>query len=164
MADFLALLELKRQVHDPHVQHAPGYFRTVADPITAEELESALKSQGTSVQVLVDDSSVVAYAFLQEIEVRGNRVLNDHKKLFINDFCVDERFRRKGYGSQLMRAIEAIAVSSGCDVIELNVWLWNATALRFYEAVGMRRTMVRMWKPTPGSALAAQRTTHTSEG
>ncbi len=152
-ADFQSVLKLKRQVHAPHVQHAPSYFRAVTDPLTQEEFDSGFKSKGASVHLLLEDDRVVAYAFLQEIEVKGNRLLQDHKKLFVNDVCVDERCRRKGYGSKLMKAIEVVAVSSGCSLIELNVWEWNQAAVRFYEAVGLRPTMVRMCKRTSGRPL-----------
>ena len=56
---------------------------------------------------------------------------------FIDDIVVDNNFRRKGIGKALYEYLLDIAKSDNVDSIELNVWAFNKSALKFYESLGM---------------------------
>lgn len=49
---------------------------------------------------------------------------------------VDQSYRGKGYGSQLLGEIEQIARDKGCDFIQLNTFTFQAP--EFYEKQGMK--------------------------
>jgi len=58
--------------------------------------------------------------------------------LDIDEFCVDEAFRRQGIASAMIEFIRRFAKEKGFHRIELNMWEFNEGALAFYEAVGFR--------------------------
>jgi ribosomal protein S18 acetylase RimI-like enzyme len=58
---------------------------------------------------------------------------------------VDEAFRRRGFGSALLRYVAGLAVERQCGRLEWSVLDWNEPAIQFYEklaAVGMREWTV----------------------
>ena len=68
---------------------------------------------------------------------KDNSVLTDIKTLYIDDLCVDEQLRGKHIGKELYEAAVKLAKDSGCYNLTLNVWSCNASAMRFYEAMGL---------------------------
>ena len=58
--------------------------------------------------------------------------------LDIDEFCVDEAYRRTGVGTEMIAFICSYAKEQGFDRIELNMWEFNKDALAFYEAEGFR--------------------------
>jgi GNAT superfamily N-acetyltransferase len=65
--------------------------------------------------------------------------------IYIEDLYVDEAFRRRGFGSALLRYVAGLAVERQCGRLEWSVLDWNDPAIQFYEnlgAVGMREWTV----------------------
>jgi GNAT superfamily N-acetyltransferase len=55
---------------------------------------------------------------------------------FVSAVFVDQRFRREGIGSELLRRAEALALEQGCDVIYLDTFDYQAPG--FYEKLGFK--------------------------
>lgn len=56
------------------------------------------------------------------------------KILYISTVFVDEDYRRRGYGMQLLREMEKRAMEMGVDMIRLDTFSWQGK--EFYEALG----------------------------
>jgi GNAT superfamily N-acetyltransferase len=56
--------------------------------------------------------------------------------LFLEDFFVDEKYRRHGAGLALIRRLAAIARERGYSRLEWRVLDWNEPAHRFYRSIG----------------------------
>ena len=54
----------------------------------------------------------------------------------INDFCVDEPFRNKGIGTQMMAELRVLAKAFGCTDLQLTVYPQNDEAVAFYQKCG----------------------------
>ena len=54
----------------------------------------------------------------------------------IDEFGVDEAFRRQGVATAMIDFIRKYAAEKGFHRIELNMWEFNLNALEFYEEVG----------------------------
>lgn len=65
---------------------------------------------------------------------------------FIFDVIVDEQFRGKGYGKQVMALIEEKAHELGLKSIGLHVFAYNTVAKKLYESVGYEVTSLNMVK------------------
>ena len=63
--------------------------------------------------------------------------MTDIKTLYIDDLCVDEKFRGKGVGKELYEAALSLAKEKGCYNLTLNVWSCNESAIHFYESMGL---------------------------
>ena len=56
--------------------------------------------------------------------------------IYIEDLYVDESFRRRGFGSALLRYVARLAVERQCGRLEWSVLDWNEPAIHFYEKLG----------------------------
>lgn len=56
--------------------------------------------------------------------------------IYIEDLFVDEAFRRRGFGSALLRYVARLAVERQCGRLEWAVLNWNEPAIRFYKKLG----------------------------
>jgi len=65
---------------------------------------------------------------------------------FIYDILIDEPFRRQGYGTQTMLAVEEKARGLGLKSIGLHVFGHNRIAIKFYDKVGYQITNLIMKK------------------
>lgn len=71
---------------------------------------------------------------------KNNRAIPISKKrtiYFIEDIVVDKNSRRKGIGKKLYYFLKEQASKEKIDAIELNVWAFNESAIKFYESLGM---------------------------
>ena len=99
--------DLRKQVNDLHVEGKPDVFK----PGFGEELRNFIHD-------IWNDPE-------QEIVVAD-----------IDEFCVDEGYRRKGVASKMISFIKKYAGDKEFHRIELNMWEFNQDALAFYEAIG----------------------------
>jgi RimJ/RimL family protein N-acetyltransferase len=65
---------------------------------------------------------------------------------FVYDFSIFEPYRRRGYGSQALRALEDKVRALGLDTIGLHVFGYNHGAIALYEKAGYEITDINMSK------------------
>ncbi len=58
--------------------------------------------------------------------------------LFIDYIAVNEEYRRCGAGTKLLEEIKNLAKNRNVQTVELNVWGFNESAIRFYEKNNMK--------------------------
>jgi GNAT superfamily N-acetyltransferase len=56
--------------------------------------------------------------------------------IYIEDLFVDEAFRRRGFGSALLRYVAGVANERRCGRLEWSVLDWNEPAINFYKKLG----------------------------
>ncbi len=145
--DLDKIMELLIQVAMLHHEGRPDLFRAGATKYTREELLAILTDEKRPVFVYDDEEEgVLGHAFCMHQEVSGNHVLVDNKTLYIDDICVDKNTRGKHVGSAIYKFVEDYARQNGCYNVTLNVWSTNVSAMKFYEAMGMKPQKVGMEK------------------
>jgi GNAT superfamily N-acetyltransferase len=89
-------------------------------------------------------SAEVALAFIEE-EAIGIAVFFPSYSTFLGkpgiyleDLFVLPKWRKQGFGSQLLAHVASKAVQRGCSRLEWSALEWNETAFRFYERLGAR--------------------------
>lgn len=131
------ILRLLHQVAEVHHKGRPDLFRSGRTKYTKRELLEIIADPKSPVLVAVDASgTAIGHAFCAFQVLGGERVLREHKTLYIDDICVDEARRRQGVGAALCGAALSLARENGCYNVTLNVWKLNAPAERFYAALG----------------------------
>ncbi len=65
---------------------------------------------------------------------------------FIYDFQIFNEFRRRGYGSQALEALEEKVTESGIEAISLHVFGHNQIAQTLYQKMGYQITGIQMTK------------------
>ncbi len=143
--DIPDVLRLLVQVDMVHHQGRPDLFKGPATKYGAEQLERIFSDEKTPVFVFQDEEGrVLGYAFCILREVKGDRVLEDIRTLYIDDLCVDENCRGRHIGTALYRHAAAFAREQGCHNVTLNVWALNENAMRFYRSLGMKEQKIGM--------------------
>lgn len=98
----------------------------------------------TPVFVCEEDNDIKGYAFCVIQDLSKCHNLHPDKSLYIDDICVDEKYRRHGVGRKLYDFVMQYAKDEVCFNVTLNVWDRNPEARAFYENMGMKVQKVCM--------------------
>ena len=111
------------------------------------DLLKMLRHNSTYNEIFEIEGKIIAY---YSIEIRDSI-------LFINSIQVDRGYKGMGYGSEMMKRIEEIALIYNAEIIELWVQITNIAARRFYYNRGFRMVsrqgnnyLMRKFLPTRG--------------
>ena len=104
-----------------------------------------MSDNNSPIYVAVDEKdNVVGYAFCIIRWSEGGKSMTNLKTIYLDDLCVDEKFRNHGIGRQLFDYVCKKAKEFGCYHVTLNVWTLNHKAQDFYESCGMSPMKVVM--------------------
>jgi GNAT superfamily N-acetyltransferase len=126
IADMDEVLRLIRVLAD--FEESPGEVR-----ISAPELVSDFKEGLFDFVIAEVDGVVVGMAlyFFRYSTWKG-------KTLYLEDLVVDNEFRNRGIGRDIMDQLIAIARQNGCYQMNWQVLNWNDDAVRLYERIGAK--------------------------
>ncbi len=120
-----------------HHNGRPDIYKDNLQKYNEEDILGILKDENMPVYVAADENDEVAgYAFCQVKTVENSKAYVHRKYMYIDDFCVDEKYRHMHIGQKLMSAVTQEARKMGIQSIELNVWEFNEGAISFYEKCG----------------------------
>lgn len=136
------------QVLTVHHNGRPDLFKGNVKKYTDQELEELIRDDSRPIFVGMDEKTqqVLGYAFCVFQQYVDNNILTDIKTLYIDDLCVDERWRGHHIGRELYEFVIDFAKREGCYNVTLNVWSCNDAALRFYEKCGLVSQKIGMEK------------------
>ncbi len=103
-------------------------------------LPQGLQTKEHYMYTLVDEEQAVGMIWLRAQLERAV------KSGFIFDVIVDEKFRGRGYGRQVMTLIEEKAHEIGLQSIGLHVFAYNKVAKNLYESMGYEISSLNMIK------------------
>lgn len=83
---------------------------------------------------------------MRYIEINNMELLKDKYFAYIDEICIKEGFRRRGFGKILFNKIYEMVKSNGAESLELGVWGFNKSAIEFYKSMGMVEKTIRMEK------------------
>lgn len=143
--DMDGINNLLLQVCLVHHKGRPDLFKYGAKKYSDNELKAIINDDSRPIFVAVDEhNSVLGYAFCIFQQYIGNNIMTDIKTLYIDDLCVDEQLRGQHIGKQIYQAVIAFAKENGCYNVTLNVWSLNESAMKFYQACGLKPQKVGM--------------------
>lgn len=137
--DIDKLITLLQEVLEIHAKIRPDIFISGTTKYTREELSQKITNDDEPIYVAVDDNDeVIGYAFcvLKQQPFSTNMV--PFTSLYIDDLCVDSKYRGQHIGEQLFEYVKAEAKRLGCYEITLAVWAGNGGAERFYDRIGFK--------------------------
>ncbi len=142
--DMNAVLDLLSQVLEVHAVIRPDLFISGTRKYTAMELEEIFRDDQRPVFVAEKDGRVIGYCFCVINEIQHSNNLRESRSMFIDDFCVDEKFRNQHIGRELFDYVAHYGRTIGCYDITLNLWEGNEGARAFYERMGFtpRKTIM----------------------
>lgn len=128
--------ELRRQVNQLHVKGRPETFKPGFPAELREYIRAVWNDPEQDIAVAEREGVICGFAVLHHINRPQTPYMFERDYLDIDEFCVDERFRRQGVASEMIEFIKGFAKGKGYNRIELNMWEFNKDALAFYEAAG----------------------------
>jgi len=90
--------------------------------------------EGAETIVLEVDKTIVAFLIME--------VLRNRRRATVVTLDVDERHRRNGYGSQLLKRSEQTLADYGVEIYDLQVDVTNRAAIIFYKKHGFENVRV----------------------
>jgi ribosomal protein S18 acetylase RimI-like enzyme len=147
VADLSSICELGQVVNRLHHEAWPHIF--VPTPERAEEEAHWLKSlQGEAAATFLAsvDGAIVGFVTVHILQ-EHHCLLQPVQFARVGTLCVSERMRGHGIGPALMEHAERWAVTCGAIDIRLEVWKFNAFAVRLYEELGYEIQSFAMSKP-----------------
>lgn len=143
--DMDGINKLLLQVCLVHHKGRPDLFKYGAKKYTDEQLKAIIHDDSRPIFTAVDENgNVMGYAFCVFQQHIGDNILTDIKTLYIDDLCVDETLRGQHIGSRLYKAVLEYAREHHCYNVTLNVWSLNESAMKFYQACGLKPQKVGM--------------------
>lgn len=143
--DMEGINKLLYQVCRVHYLGRPDLFRDGAKKYDDAELEAIIEDDKRPVLVATDDeNTLLGYAFCVFQKHEESKALTDIKTLYIDDLCVDEERRGQHIGTSLYEAVLEYAREHACYNVTLNVYSCNESAMKFYEACGLKPQKVGM--------------------
>ncbi len=137
LKDIEAIKQLLYQVQYLHASGRPDIFKKGTKKFTDGELKEILTGKGLTFFVYEKEERILGYVCVQLIDEKETASRHKRRQLYIEDLCVDERYRNRGIGSKLFEYVSKLAIKKDCDCLTLNVWELNEEARRFYESKGM---------------------------
>lgn len=143
--DMDGINNLLQQVCLVHHKGRPDLFKYGAKKYTDDQLKSIIHDDSRPIFTAIDENGNVAgYAFCIFQQHINDNILTDIKTLYIDDLCVDETIRGRHIGTRLYETVLDFARKEGCYNVTLNVWSLNESAMKFYEACGLKPQKVGM--------------------
>ena len=127
---------MRKQVNDLHVAARPDIFKAGFPKELQDFVYEIFEDPQKKILVEEDGGVVRAFAVLNHITRPENPFMHERDHLDIDEFCVDEAFRRQGVATEMIRFIRAYAQKEGFSRLELNMWEFNQEALKCYENAG----------------------------
>ena len=137
LKDIEAIGRILCQVNDVHAQGRPDIFIEGKRKFNDEELKEILSNDELEFYVYEEDE-VCAYACIEMHEYPKSENRHARKEIYVEDLCVDEKYRHKGIATKLLDYISELGKQRGCDALTLNVWACNKGAEAFYKIYGMQ--------------------------
>ena len=91
-------------------------------------------------ELVLNDTSTILFAIIEEENMIGfmniqcfYSIWSHGKVFFLDDFFIEENFRRKGYGEKALKDLQKYAKKSGIKRIQLMAENTNPRAIEFYK-------------------------------
>lgn len=134
--DYEELNNLVQQVHELHYLNRPDIYIN-EDPLPLEYFNEMLNDDTAFNYVYEEDNKICGLLMATKKSNHVLPILKQRTTYFIEDIVVDKNSRRKGIGKKLYNFLKEKANKENVDAIELNVWGFNESAIKFYESLGM---------------------------
>ena len=136
--DIKRIMELLGQVLEIHAKIRPDIFVSGTTKYSEDDLKEMIPDNEKPIFVAADDRDCcMGYAFCQLKNPAFTSTMVSHKSLYIDDLCVDEKYRGEHIGEKIFEYVKEEAKKLGCYEVTLCVWNGNDTAEHFYENMGM---------------------------
>ncbi len=135
--DLKKVNKIRKEVFDLHVNALPHIFKVVWDEEKELEfLKTILSDENVLFYLYEKNNKIIGYAHIEKREKFDRGAKEPRRWCHLSDFGVTKSERAKGIGGEFLKAIEKELKSQSFSKLELNVWEFNQSAMKFYEKNG----------------------------
>lgn len=144
-ADIPRMNEIYAQADAYHARAYPDLFRLLDVPArTPEYLAGLMQTEDICLFVAEVEGEIAGLVQVMARETPDYPVLVRRRFVLVDTLAVDERFRRQGVATALMKAAHCWALEQGIHEIELSVYAFNQPAIALYQGLGYEVVSQRM--------------------
>jgi ribosomal protein S18 acetylase RimI-like enzyme len=140
--DYDRLCQLWEQLDGVHAGIQPAFFRWPPHPRPRSDLRQALDDRYRDMFVAEapgrPSGPIIGVVSLHIYDVSDQPMMLQGRRAYVEDLVVDQAYRGRGVGRQLMEAAHNWTEHHGARQVVLTVWNGNREAQQFYEQVGYR--------------------------
>ena len=114
--------ELRKQVNDLHVEGKPDVFKAGFNDELYNHIYNIWNDPEQEIVVADADGIICGFAVVHHIYKAENPFMFERDFIDVDEFCVDERFRRQGIATEIITFIKDYTKEKGFKRIELNMW------------------------------------------
>ena len=133
--DYIAVDRLMAQVHKIHVDGRPDLYVDVEHIYSEEQFIEMVENEDMISVAAEEQGQMIGICF---VSMRARTCMVKRRTAYMDDLCVDEAYRGKGIGKQLYLYVKERAKQMGAERLDLMVWSFNESALKFYEEMGLK--------------------------
>ena len=149
--DYEAINALRAPVCALHSNGYPALFKPVFAKDHQERVLKMMEDPEQDVLVAEENGQLLGFAMVEYIKREETNSMYAVHEAHVVEIGVDETSQGKGIGAALIQAVKDAAKVRGCRSVQLDVWEFNKSALRFYEKLGfvtLRRKMEQVLDET----------------
>lgn len=149
--DYEAINALRAPVCALHSNGYPALFKPVFAKDHQERVLKMMEDPEQDVLVAEENGQLLGFAMVEYIKREETNSIYAVHEAHIVEIGVDETSQGKGIGTALIQAVKDAAKVRGCRSVQLDVWEFNKSALRFCEKLGfvtLRRKMEQVLDET----------------
>lgn len=149
--DYEAINALRAPVCALHSNGYPALFKPVFAKDHQERVLKMMEDPEQDVLVAEENGQLLGFAMVEYIKREETNSIYAVHEAHIVEIGADETSQGKGIGTALIQAVKDAAKVRGCRSVQLDVWEFNKSALRFYEKLGfvtLRRKMEQVLDET----------------
>lgn len=135
--DYAQTTKIFAFVHALHQANRPDIYKKTNVPLGEEEFFKMCDDPNEIMLCAVRDGKILGLACTVMRENAGDAVTLPRVRAVMEELAVLPQAQGMGVGTALLHAAEAEAKRRGAESLELMVWAFNKSAIRFYESVGM---------------------------
>ena len=120
-----------------HHKSAPDEFKRPTLKNQTEYIKKSIVDKDVLVLNACLDEKIVGYVVVY-FNTLPKEYFYFEKRAFIGSIAVDEKYRRNGIGTALMKRVEYEAQKRKISVVEIDVYTFNSDAERLYNKLGYK--------------------------
>lgn len=116
ISDYNYVDKLMQQVHSLHVENRPDLYVKIEHPYSIDEFKKIVENNDIISVLAEDDGEILGVAI---VTIRNKSGMVKKKIAYMDDLCVDERFRGQGVGKELFSFVSNMAKKKGAERLDL---------------------------------------------
>ncbi len=135
-ADLIATLN--RPIHEHHLQLMPSFFAPYDHSRIRDTIADTMKQSGHHFIIGKFEEEPIGYVWFEEIVSKSTAFRQQIRTLYVRQISILPTHKRNGFGRQMMEYVEQWAHAHDFASIELDYWVANKEASRFYDQMGFQ--------------------------